>query len=59
MPGDQGRSAHIRSSDVIETLTELMVVRGVPGHIRSDNGPEFTARAIRDWLGRYPQKVWK
>ena len=42
---------HIRSSDVIETLTELMVVRGVPDHIRSDNGPEFTARAIRDWLG--------
>ena len=40
----------IRSSDVIETLTELMTARGVPEHIRSDNGPEFTARAIRDWL---------
>ena len=43
-----GRS--IRSSDVIETLTGLMTTRGVPGHIRSDNGPEFTARAIRQWL---------
>ena len=43
-----GRS--IRSPDVIETLTELMTTRGVPGHIRSDNGPEFTARAIRGWL---------
>jgi len=43
---------HIRSFDVIETLTELMVARGVPDHIRSDNGPEFTARAIRDWLGK-------
>ena len=43
---------HIKSSDVIETLTELMVARGVPDHIRSDNGPEFTARAIRDWLGK-------
>ena len=36
--------------DVIETLAELMVTRGVPEHIRSDNGPEFTAQAIRDWL---------
>ena len=29
-----------------------MVFRGVPDHIRSDNGPEFTARAVREWLGR-------
>ena len=43
---------HIRSVDVIETLTELMVTRGVPEHIRSDNGQEFTAHAIRDWLGK-------
>ena len=48
---------HIRSSDVIETLTEVMVVRGVPDHIRSDNGPEFTARAIRDWLGKVGAKT--
>ena len=41
----------IRSADVIETLSELMMIRGVPDHIRSDNGPEFTARAVRDWLG--------
>ena len=40
----------IRSADVIETLAGLMVAHGVPEHIRSDNGPEFTARAIRDWL---------
>ena len=38
----------IRSSDVIETLTELMTARGVPMHIRSDNGPEFTARVVRE-----------
>ena len=43
---------HIRSADVIETLTELMVTRGVPDHIRSDNGPEFTARAIREWMAK-------
>jgi len=42
----------IRSADVIEGLAELMVTRGVPDHIRSDNGPEFTARAVREWLGR-------
>ena len=41
----------IRSSDVIETLAGLMTDRGVPEHIRSDNGPEFTARAVREWLG--------
>ena len=40
----------IRSSDVIETLAGLMTARGVPEHIRSDNSPEFTARAIRKWL---------
>ena len=45
-----GRS--IRSSDVIETLAELMTARGVPEHIRSDNGPEFTARTVREWLGK-------
>ena len=43
-----GRS--IRSSEVIETLAELLASRGVPAHIRSDNGPEFTARAVRGWL---------
>ena len=45
-----GRS--IRSAEVIEVLAELMLFRGVPDHIRSDNGPEFTARAVREWLGR-------
>ena len=43
-----GRS--IRASDVIETLAQLMMDKGVPEHIRSDNGPEFTARAVREWL---------
>jgi len=45
-----GRS--IRSAEVIEVLAELMLFRGVPDRIRSDNGPEFTARAVREWLGR-------
>ena len=43
-----GRS--IRSSDVIETLAQLMTAKGVPDHICSGNGPEFTARAVREWL---------
>ena len=48
---------HIRSSDVVETLAELMVSREVPDHIRSDNGPEFAARAVREWLGRVGAKT--
>lgn len=39
-----------RSGDVIEVLKELFLIRGVPEHIRSDNGPEFIARAIKAWL---------
>jgi len=35
---------------VIEALADVMLLRGVPEHIRSDNGPEFTARALRAWL---------
>jgi len=44
-----GRS--FKSVDVLDVLRELFVVRGVPKHIRSDNGPEFIAQAIRDFLG--------
>ena len=40
----------ITAQDVIDQLAELFVDRGIPEHIRSDNGPEFTARAIRQWL---------
>jgi len=43
---------HISSQDVIDQLFHLFVFRGIPEHIRSDNGPEFTAKAIRHWLGR-------
>ena len=40
----------ITAKDVIETLRELFQVRGAPKFIRSDNGPEFIAHAIKDWL---------
>ena len=42
----------LNSEHVLTRLAELFVRRGVPGHIRSDNGPEFTARAVRHWLKR-------
>ena len=42
----------ITSQDVIDQLFHLFVFRGIPEHIRSDNGPEFTAKAIRKWLNR-------
>jgi putative transposase len=38
------------SYEVIETLAEVMLWRGIPEHIRSDNGPEFVAKALRSWL---------
>ncbi len=41
----------IRSTDGIDTLAELMMARRVPAHIRLDNGPEFTAKVVREWLG--------
>ena len=47
----------IRSDDVIHTLTELFVLNGVPEHIRSDNGAEFTARVVRQWLERVGVKT--
>lgn len=40
----------MRSDHVLELLAELFTLNGVPEHIRSDNGPEFTAKAIRSWL---------
>ena len=47
----------LRSDDVLQCLTELFTWRGVPEHIRSDNGSEFTARALRRWLERVGTKT--
>ena len=41
---------HIKSDDVVHRLTEVFVERGMPDHIRSDNGPEFVAAAVTGWL---------
>jgi len=48
---------HITSQDVIDQLFELIIFRGIPGYIRSDNGPEFTAKAVRRWLSRVGVKT--
>ena len=42
----------ITNQDVIDLLFHLFIFCGIPEHIRSDNGPEFTAKAIRRWLNR-------
>ena len=38
------------SQEVIKTLADVMLMRGIPEHLRSDNGPEFVARELRKWL---------
>jgi transposase InsO family protein len=40
----------LNSTDVIDALSDLFILRGVPGHVRSDNGPEFIARTVREWI---------
>jgi transposase InsO family protein len=47
----------LTSDDVLERLAWLMVTRGVPKHIRSDNGAEFTAGVVREWLGKVGVKT--
>jgi putative transposase len=47
----------INSQDVIDELFLLFIFRGIPDHIRSDNGPEFTSRAVRKWLNRLGVKT--
>lgn len=47
----------LTSDDVLERLSWLMATRGVPEHIRSDNGPEFTATIVREWLTKVGVKT--
>ena len=47
----------LKHDDVLAVLTDLITQRGAPHHIRSDNGAEFTAQAVRDWLGRIGVKT--
>ncbi len=47
----------LSSREVITTLAKLFISKGVPQHICSDNGPEFTAKAVRGWLERLGAKT--
>jgi putative transposase len=40
----------LNSTDVIDILSDQFILRGIPGYIRSDHGPEFIARAVREWI---------
>jgi putative transposase len=40
----------LKAVDVVDVLSDLFLLRGVPGHIRSDNGPEFVAKAVQEWI---------
>jgi putative transposase len=47
----------ITNQDVIDMLFNLFIFRGIPKYIRSDSGPEFTAKAIRKWLNQLGVKT--
>jgi putative transposase len=40
----------LKAVDVIDVLSDLFILRGVPAHIRSDNGPEFIAKSVQSWI---------
>jgi transposase InsO family protein len=40
----------LSSTDVIDVLADLFIARGIPAHIRSDQGPEFVADAVKGWI---------
>lgn len=40
----------LNAIDITDVLSDLFILRGIPAHIRSDNGPEFVAAAVREWI---------
>ncbi len=48
---------NIRSNDVLDLLNDLFVEHGAAHHIRSDNGSEFMAKVVREWLARVGVKT--
>jgi putative transposase len=40
----------LKAIDVIDVLSDLFILRGIPAHIRSDNGPEFVAKVVQEWI---------
>jgi len=47
----------LNSTDVIDALSDLFILRGVPRYVRSDNGPEFIAKAVQDWIAAVGAKT--
>ncbi len=47
----------LKAIDVIDALSDLFILRGVPEHVRSDNGPEFVAKAVQEWIGAVGAKT--
>jgi transposase InsO family protein len=47
----------LKSVDVIDALSDLFILRGVPEHVRSDNGPEFIAKAVQQWIAAVGAKT--
>ncbi len=48
---------HITADDVLDELSTLFITRGIPDHIRSDNGTEFTSKIVRKWLNELGVKT--
>ena len=47
----------LNSTELIDAVTDLFIWRCVPAYIRSDNGPEFIAQAVRDWIAAVGAKT--
>jgi transposase InsO family protein len=47
----------LKAINVIDVLSDLFILRGIPAHIRSDNGPEFVAKAVQEWIAAVGAKT--
>jgi transposase InsO family protein len=47
----------LKAIDVIDVLSDLFMLRGVPSHIRSDDDPEFVAKAVQEWIASVGAKM--
>jgi transposase InsO family protein len=52
-----GLIGNFKSVDVIDVLSDLFILRGIPERLRSDNGPEFAAKAVQDWIAAVGAKA--
>src|SRR5262249_24491930 len=47
----------LKAIDVIDVLSDLFILQGIPAYIRSDNGPEFVAKAVQEWIAAVGAKT--